>query len=210
MTRRETRRTAPAARGTGGRTPADVLATQMTLATLARNNSDWPAYEQARDTAFRLALGGRIEDEVSRYQQIAGVLTGEASSGENAREQVQRRLAQAFSDGLDRRESPRELLIRMYHVPRAAVTATLVSELRGGDGEDAIRVLLSENDHLAGDVRGRFGDDPGRIVARFTKRDWERFVAELLAIEPGGGRLELTDAARAALRRALAALPAKP
>src|SRR5512142_1318236 len=126
------------------RSPVDILAQQMSVARLARMSGDWEAYERARDNAFRLVMTHRIEDEVSRLRQVSTACTGWQNWGENARELIDKRLSDAFIEGIERGMSPHDVIVRMQRIPRSAATAALVSEMRRGDGEATIALLLSE------------------------------------------------------------------
>jgi len=181
----------------------DILAQQMAVARLARVSGAWPAFEHARETALRLVLTHRIEDEVSRFRQVMTACTGWQSWGEDARELILKRLTGAFTQGIERGESPHDLIVRMQRIPRAAATTELVSEMRRGDGEACIALLLSTDGHVVDDVRAAFGDDPAQIAARLTARDWATFAMPLLTIPPGEPRQDVIAAARKSLRRTL-------
>jgi len=181
----------------------DVLAQQMALAKLARMSQDWPAYERARDNAFRLILSHRIEDEVRRFSQVMTACTGGQNAGEDARQLILKRLSNAFMQGIERGESAHDVIVRMQRIPRAGATAALASEMRQGDDEACIGVLLCEDGHVADDVRAAFGDDPAQIAARMTNRDWANFATALLTIAPGEPREDVVAAARNSLRRTL-------
>lgn len=187
----------------------DILAEQMSLAGLARLSGDWPAQERARDTALRLVLTHRIEDEVSRFTQVATACTGWQSWAEDARRLIVKRLIDAFTHGVERGESPNDLILRMQRIPRAAVTSELVSEMRRGDGEACIAFLLSQDSHVIDDVRATLGDDPARIAAALTDRDWANFAMPLLTIPPGAPREEVMAAARKSLRRTLSEIASR-
>ena len=73
----------------------------------------------------------------------------------------------------------------MQRIPRGAVAAALASDMYHGDGEVCVEVLLSENGHLADDIRAAFGDEPDQIAARLTKRDWVNFALPLPEAPPG-------------------------
>jgi hypothetical protein len=192
------------------RRPVDILGQQMAVAKLARASGDWPAYEQARDNAFRLVLSHRIEDEVSRFRQVMTACFGWQDRGDDARELIMRRLTDAFMRGVERGESAHDVIVRMHRIPRAGATAALVSEMSRGDGEVCISFLLCEEGHVADDdVRSAFGDDPAQIATRLTDRDWADFVSPLLAVSPREPRDEVTAAARKALRRTLLELRPK-
>ena len=66
----------------------------------------------------------------------------------------------AFADGIDRGETPHEVIVRMQRIPRAAAAGALVSNMRRGDGETCIALLFDDGGHLASDIRAKFGDDP--------------------------------------------------
>ncbi len=150
------------------RPPVEILAPQMALASFARGSGDWPAFERARDTAVRLALSQRIEDEVKRFRQVMTACTG-------------------WQD---------------WAIAKASAAATAPRGTRC-IRTTCIEVLLSENGHLADDIRAAFGETPDQIAARLTKRDWVNFVLPLLRIAPGEPRPELIAAARQSLRRTL-------
>jgi hypothetical protein len=181
----------------------DVIAQQMAFAKVARMSGDWRSYEHARDTALHLALVHRIEDEVSRFRQVMTACTGWQDSGDDARERIVKRLSDAFGEGVDRGQSAHDVIVRMQRIPRAQATAALVSDMRRGDGELCIEVLLSENGRLCEDVRRDFGNDPARIAKRFSDRDWADFALPLMTIAPGEPRQEVMAAARQSLRRTL-------
>lgn len=189
------------------RRPVDILAEQMKLAQWARQGLDWTGYEHARDTAIRLAVSHRIEDEISRYRQVTTACTGWQEWGEDARALIMKRLAGVFMESIDHRESPHNVIVRMQRIPRAQATSVLVSELRRGDGEQCIRFLLSVDGHIADDVRGAFGDDPAQIASTLTERDWATFIKPLMTIAPGELREDLIAGARDSLRRVLSELP---
>jgi hypothetical protein len=188
------------------RDPVDVLAHEMAVAKLARLSGDWPTYEHARDSAVHLALTHRIEDEVSRYRQVVTACTGYQDGGEEARERILKKLLDAFTQAVDRGESARDVIVRMQRIPRAAATGVLVSGMRRGDGEECITFLLSQDGHLADDIRATFGDDPAQIAKRLTDRDWADFAMPLLAIAPGEPRQEVMALARQSLRSTLDAV----
>ncbi len=188
------------------RQPVDVLAKQMKLAQFARQSLQWDEYERARDVAINLVMGHRIEDAVTRFRQVITACTGWQDRGDDARELIEKKLKDAFVQGIERGQTAHDLLVRMQRIPLAAATLTLVSDLRRGDGELCIGFLFSEDGHLAEDISTAYGDDPARIAAKFTERDWSDFVTPLLAISPGELRPELMDAARKSLRRTLAAM----
>lgn len=75
--------------------------------------------------------------------------------------------------------------------------------MRRGDGELCIGFLLSEDGHLADDVRAAFGDDPAQIAKRLTGRDWANFAMPLLTLSPGEPGDEVRVADRNSLRRTL-------
>jgi hypothetical protein len=177
----------------------------MKLARLARQTLRWTEYEQARDVAIHLVLAHRVKDEVRRFSQVMTACTGWQDTGEDARELIEIRLADAFVQGIDRHETAHDLIVRMQRIPRTAATAALVSDMRRGDGELCIGVLLSEHGHIADDIQAVLGDDPVRIAARLTARDWSDFATPLLAIAPGELRQDVTVEARKSLRRVLAA-----
>ncbi len=183
--------------------PVEILASQMALASFARVSGDWQAFERARDTAVRLALSQRIDDEVRRFRQVMAACTGWQDRGEDARELILRRLSDAFTEGVARGETVTDVFVRMQRVPRGAVAAALASSLDDGDGELCVEVLLSENGRLADDVRAAFGEEPDQIAATLTKRDWVNFAMPLLRIPPGEPRPDVIDAARQSLRRTL-------
>jgi hypothetical protein len=187
----------------------DVLAQQVALARLARLSCDWPAYEHARDNALRVVLNHRIEDEVSRFRQVMTACTGFQNWAEDARALILKRLTGAFTQGVERGESPHDLIVRMQRIPRVAATAELVSEMRRGDGEACIALLLSEDGHVVDDVRAAFGDDPAQIAARLTARDWANFATPLLTITPGELRQDVMVAARKSLRRTLSEIASR-
>lgn len=191
------------------RNPVDILAQQMSVARLARAAGDWAAYERARDNAFRLVMTHRIEDEISRFRQVSTACTGWQNWGEDARDVIEKRLSDAFIDGIERGQSPHDVIVRMQRIPRTGATAALVSEMRRGDGEATIALLLSEDGHIVDDVRAAFGDDPAQIAAKFTPRDWADFATPLLAISPGEPRDEVMDAARKWLRKTLTEIAAR-
>jgi hypothetical protein len=181
----------------------DILAEQMAVARLARLSGGWPAYERARDAALRLVLTHRIEDEVSRFTQVMTACTGCQSWAEDARELILKSLRYAFTQGIERGESPHDLIVRMQRIPRAAATSELASEMRRGDGEACIALLLTKNGHVVDDVRAALGDDPAQIAAGLTARDWANFAMPLLTIPPGEPRQDVMAAARKSLRRTL-------
>lgn len=77
-----------------------------------------------------------------------------------------------------------------------------------GDGELCIRLLLSEDDHIAEDTRASFGDDPARIAARLAARDWSDFAAPRSESGPAGvdgGRCACQDVTNPAVASALGA-----
>jgi hypothetical protein len=187
----------------------DVLGQQMAVASLARLSGDWPAYEHARESALRLVLTHRIDDEVSRFRQVMTACTGWQNWGEDARELILKRLTEAFSRGIERGESAHDMIVRMQRIPRAAATAELVSEMRRGEGEACIALLLSEDDHVVDDVRAAFGDDPVQIAARLTARDWANFATPLLNISPGEQRQDVMAAARKSLRQTLSEIASR-
>jgi hypothetical protein len=78
--------------------------------------------------------------------------------------------------------------------------------MRRGDGEECITFLLSQDGHLADDIRATFGDDPAQIAKRLTDRDWADFAMPLLAIAPGEPRQEVMALARQSLRSTLDAV----
>src|SRR5690242_10075080 len=117
------------------RQPLDVVRQQMAFANMARIAADWPAYEKARDQTFHLVLRHRIEDEISRFRQVMTACTGVPNWGEDARERIDKRLADAFIEALERRAEPRDLLVRMQRIPRSQTTVELAYEMRRGDGE---------------------------------------------------------------------------
>jgi hypothetical protein len=181
----------------------------MARAKLARMSRDWPAYERARDTAIHLVLSHRIDDEVCRFRHVMTVCTGHQNSGESARELILKALTGAFMEGVDGRESAQELIVRMQRVPRAQTMVALVREMRRGDGESCIGFLLSTDGHVADDVRAGFGDDPAKIAARFTDRDWSNVATPLMLITPGESRQDAMAEARKSLRAALSAIAAR-
>jgi hypothetical protein len=185
------------------RNPVEILAKQMSVARLARLSGDWEAYGRARDNAFRLVMTHRIEDEVSRFRQVSTACTGFQNWGENARELIDKRLSDAFIEGIERGHSPHDVIVKMQRIPRSAATAAFVSELRRGDGATAIALLLSENGKIAPDVRASFGEEADDIAKQFEPRDWADFAVPLLAISPGELRDELMEAARKSMRHTL-------
>lgn len=197
----------PSARS--ARAPVDILAEQLSLAKLARLNGDAGAYERARESAIRLTLVHRIEDEVGRYRQVLTAVSGYQEWGEDVRKLIYKRLSGAFEEGIARRASARDVIISMQRIPRAAASATMVADLRHGDGELCVKRLLFGDGRLAGDARERLDDDPARIARRLGAEDWADFVRPLLDIPCGELRPELTDAARTSLRRVLGAIAAR-
>ena len=191
------------------RRPADIVAEQMARAKLARLSQDWQAYERARDVAVHRVLGHRIEDEVSRFRQVMTACTGRQNSGETARELILKALTGAFMQGVDGRETAQDLTVRMQRVPRAQATVALVREMRRSEGEICISVLLSEDGHMVDDVRAGFGDDPARIAARFTDRDWVNVATPLMHIAPGETRQDVMAAARTSLRATLSSIASR-
>lgn len=188
------------------RRPVDVLAQEMALAKLARFSGDWSAYDLARERAVQVLLRHRVEDEVSRYRQVATACTGYQNWGEDARERVLKRLIDALTQGIERGDSPHDVIVRMHRIPRAQITATLASEMSQGDGETCIAFLLSVDGVLPDEIRTAFGEDPARVASTLTDRDWAKFAAPLLALPPGEPRQDLIVEARQSLRRTLAAI----
>ena len=188
------------------RRPVDVLAHEMALAKLARFSGDWSGYDDARERAIHLLLRHRIEDEVSRFRQVMTACTGYQNWGEDARERMLNRLMDALTRGIERGDSPHNVIVRMQRIPRAQITATLASEMRDGDGEVCIAFLLSMDGQLPDDIRNEFGDDPAKIAATFTDRDWADFAAPLLTRPAGEPRQDLMAEARKSLRRTLSAI----
>ena len=93
--------------------PVEILASQMALASFARVSGDWQAFERARDTAVRLALRQRIDDEVRRFRQVMAACTRLAGvRGEDARELILRRLSDAFTEGVARGETVTDVFVR--------------------------------------------------------------------------------------------------
>ena len=201
--------TRPAARRSSGRAvqaerpPVEILAPQMALASFARASGDWPAFERAREAAVRLTLGWRIDDELKRFRQVMTACTGWQDWGEVALELIVKRLSDVFTEGVARGETATEVVVRMQRIPRGAVAAALASEMMHGDGELCIQILLSENGHLADNIRAAFGEEPDQVAARLTKRDWVNFALPLLRLPPGEPRPEVIAAARQSLRRTL-------
>jgi hypothetical protein len=126
--------------------------------------------------------------------------------GEDARKLIHKRLSNAFTEGIERRDSPRDVIVGMQRIPRAAAITTIISDMRRGDGEACIALLLCEDGHLDDEVRAAFGDDPARIAARFTDRDWAQFARPLMAITPGELRPDIIAAARQSLRATLSGI----
>ena len=191
------------------RPPVEILAPQMALARLAWAAGDWPAFERARSTAVRLTLGQRIEDELKRFRQVMSACTGWQDWGDDALELMRKRLSDTFTAGVTRGETATEVFVLMQRIPRGAVAAALASDMHDGDGELCIEVLLSENGHLADDIREAFGEEPDQIAATLTKRDWVNFALPLLQLPPGEPRPEVVAAARQSLRRTLSEAAAK-
>jgi hypothetical protein len=152
-----------------------------------------------------LVLAHRVKDEVSRFRQVMTACTGWQDTGEDARELIERRLADASVQGIDRHENAHDLMVRMQRIPRTAATAALVSDMRRGDGELCIGVLLSEDGHIADDIQATHGGDPAWIAARLTARDWSDFATPVMAIAPGELRQDVSVEARKSLRRVLSA-----
>lgn len=185
------------------RRPVDVLAEQMGLARWALQTRDWTRYDPARDTAIRLVLTHRVEDEMRRFRQAATACTGCHDRGEDARDLIDKRLRNAFQRALEDGQSAHDLIVRMHRIPRAATTAALLSGMRRGDGELCITFLLFKDGHTRDDIRAAFGDDPAQIAARLTDRHWADFARPLLAIAPGELRQDMILEARKSLLRTL-------
>ena len=134
--------------------------------------------------------------------------TGWQDWGDDARELMLKRLSDTFTSGVARGETATEVFVRMQRIPRSAVAAALASDMKD-DGEMCVELLLSENGHLADDIRAEFGEDPEQIAARLTKRDWVNFALPLLRLPPGEPRPEVVAAARQSLRRTLSEAAAK-
>ncbi len=191
-------------RGTQTEQPlVEILAPQMALAGFAQRSGDWPVFERARETAVRLVLSQRIQDEVRRYRQVMSACTGVQDPGEDALELISKRLSDAFTEGVARGETATEVAVRMQRIPRGAVAAALASAMVHEDGAVCVQVLLSENGRLPNDIRAAFGEEPDKIAARLTKRDWVDFALPLFRLPPGEPRPEVVAAARQSLRRAL-------
>jgi len=188
------------------RQPVDVLAERMAMAKLARISGDWAAYANARDAAVRLVLGHRVEDEISRFRQVVTACTGSQEWGEAARGRIQKALSDAFTKGINRRESPHDVIVGMQRIPRIQATRELISALRREDGKICIGLLLSEDGRLANDIQAAFGDDPAKIAAMFTDRDWADFARPLMALSPGELRQDVMVKARSSLRRTLSSI----
>lgn len=175
----------------------------MGLAQWARNSNDWAAYERERDAAIHLLLTHRIEDEVSRYRQVMSACTGCQVFGDDARRLMLKALAEAFLQGLERRENAHDLIVGMHRIPRAQATRAVTTNMRLGDGETCVAFLLTKDGVVADKAASALGTDPGRIAAKFTARDWANLATPLLKIAPGELRQDLVDEACRSLRRVL-------
>ena len=191
------------------RQPVDVLAERMAMAKLARISGDWAAYANARDAAVRLVLGHRVEDEISRFRQVVTACTGSQEWGEAARGRIQKALSDAFTKGINRRESPHDVIVGMQRIPRIQATRELISALRREDGEICIGLLLSKEGRLDDDIQAAFGDDPAKIATMFTDRDWADFARPLMALSPGELRPDVMAEARSSLRRTLSSIASR-
>ncbi len=188
------------------RRPVDVLAQQMALAKLARFSGDWSEYDRARERAIHLLLSHRIENEVSRLRQVMTACTGYQHWGDDTRERIHKRLTDALTQAIERGDTPHNAILRMQRIPRAQITATLASDMCQDEGEACIAFLLSVDGHLPHEIGNEFGDEPAKVAARFTARDWAEFAAPLLTLPPGEPRQDLIVEARKSLRRTLNAL----
>jgi hypothetical protein len=193
------------------RQPVEVIAEQLAVAKLAKLVADHDEYEHARDAALSLVFAHQVKDELLRFCQVMTAITGYLEYGEDVRELIEKRLRNAFTQGVERGLLPRDVTHTMLRIPRAAALNALARDLRLDDGPRVIHVLFSDDGgELSPDIVGmNLGATADTVADTLTVSDWSAFAQAMLTVEPGELRPELTEKARSELRRILAAVAAR-